>query len=75
MTIEAVEVSRVVLEDRMQALESNLGGRIGTLETATKELTASIDRLEGRFDAFEGRFDGLEAQIAAREEVLDRRLS
>ena len=29
MTIEAVEVNRAVLEDRMQALEGNLGGRIG----------------------------------------------
>ena len=46
MTIEAVEVNRAVLEDRMQALESNLGGRFGTLETATKELAGRIDGLE-----------------------------
>ena len=38
MTIEAVEVSRAVMDDHFKTLEGNLGGGIGNLETAVKSL-------------------------------------
>jgi len=68
MTIEAVELSRTVMDERFQALEGRLDGRFGNLESAVKVMRVSLDRLDGRMG-------GLEAQIVAREEVLDRRLS
>ena len=61
MTIEAVEASRAVMDDRFRALESHVGWRIGNLGTAMK--------------AVNGRFDRLEALIEAREAALDRRLA
>ena len=50
LTIEAVEVNRVVLEDRMQVLESNLGGRIGTLETAMTVVIGELGTLRAGVD-------------------------
>jgi hypothetical protein len=41
MTIEAVEASRAVMDDRFRALESHLGGRSGNLETAMSSGSAS----------------------------------
>jgi uncharacterized protein YhaN len=81
LTIEAVETNRVVLEDRIQAVATDLGGRLTNVETAVASLVdhadgvdRRLDRLEGRQSGLEGRFDRLEARMEAREQVIDRRL-
>jgi chromosome segregation ATPase len=88
LTIEAVETNRVVLEDRIQVVAADLGGRLTNVETAVASLVdhadgtdrrldgidGRLDRLEGRQTGLEGRFDRLEARLEAREQVIDRRL-
>ena len=64
MTIEAVEVSRAVMDDRFQSLESHLGGRIGNLETAMKGVIGHLSAMHTRQDGLDGRMDHLEGRQA-----------
>jgi chromosome segregation ATPase len=74
LTIEAVETNRVVLEDRTQAVATDLGERFTNVETAVASLVDRADGTDRRLDGIDGRFDRLEARLEAREQVIDRRL-
>ena len=70
MTIEAVELSRTVMDERFQSLESRLDARFGNLESAVKVMRVSIDRLDGRMDGLEGRMGGLDGRMARLDDRM-----
>lgn len=62
-TIEAVESSRAVLEQRIDRLDQESRARDGTLELAIRQLRADVRRIEGKVD----RLAPLEERVAALE--------
>jgi chromosome segregation ATPase len=74
LTIEAVETNRVVLEDRIQAVATDLAGRLTSVEKAVVTLVGRANGTDRRLDGIDGRLDRLEARFEAREQVIDRRL-
>ncbi|EEG76458.1 DUF4164 family protein [Dethiobacter alkaliphilus] len=51
--------------DKIDGLESSLGGRIDKLD-------ARMDRLEGRMDRLEGQMDKLEGRMDQQDSRMDR---
>ncbi len=67
LTIGAVETSRVVLEDRIQAVAVDLGGRLSKVATAMAMLVDRADGTNRRLDGIDGRLDGIDGRLERLE--------
>jgi chromosome segregation ATPase len=63
LTIEAVETNRVVLEDRIEAVAVDLGGRLTNVATAVTTLVDRADGTDRRLDGIDGRLDGIDGRL------------
>jgi predicted nuclease with TOPRIM domain len=71
------ELRRIVVQgfasvnDRFDALDAKLSGRIDGLEGGMGRLEGGMGRLEGRMGRLEGRMDGLEGRMDGLEAKMD----
>ncbi|MCW3491189.1 DUF4164 family protein [Dethiobacter alkaliphilus] len=58
--------------DKIDGLESSLGGRIDKLDARMDRLEGRMDRLEGQMDKLEGQMDKLEGRMDQQDSRMDR---
>lgn len=73
-TIEAVEASRVVLEQRIERIGQESRSRDATLELAIRELRLDLQQLRGNVRGLVTKVEAL-ARIEERVAALEKRLA
>jgi chromosome segregation ATPase len=72
LTIEAVETNRALLEDRIEAVATDLGGRLTNVETAVASLVVHAGGVDRRLDGIDRRLDGIDVRLDGIDVRLDR---